>query len=176
MVRAVDSGDGRLHWRCARGKNQCVVCFFVFASGFPLVHPNAPGGAIDADDFGFDSHIQIEARLEAVGRLHQQAVLLGDLTTDKIRQPAVGKRHMRAALEHDDLAVLAQPSRACCRAGSARDAAYDDKAFVAQAFHLQMMVLCSWSLSDSKCAEPSAEFFRHGGRARRRVCRERDVS
>ena len=147
----VDSGDGRLQWRCARGKNQCVVGFFVFASGFPLAHPDAPGGAIDADDLGFDAHIQIEARLEALGRLHQQAVLLGDFTTDKIRQSAVGKRHMRAALEHDDLAVLAQPSRACCRAGSTCDAADDDKAFVVQAFHLQMTVMRTWSLFDSKC-------------------------
>ena len=48
-------------------KNECVVGVFVFASGFPLAHPDAPGGAIDADDLGFDAHIQIEASLEATG-------------------------------------------------------------------------------------------------------------
>ena len=139
MIWAFDSGEGRFQWRCARGKNQCIVGFFVFAAGFPLPHPDAPGGAVDADDLGFDAHIQIEARLEALGRLHQQAVLLGDFTPDKIRQPAVGKRHMRAALEDDDLAVLAQPSRACCRAGPSRDAADDDEAFVAHAFPFRLI-------------------------------------
>ena len=154
MVRALDAGDGRPQRRCARGKNQRVVGLLVFAAGFQLAHPDAPGGAIDADDLGFDAHIQIEARLEALGRLHQQAVLLGDFTADEIRQSAVGKRHMRAALEDDDLAVLAQPPRACRRAGPAGDAADDDKTFFAHAFHISQLnhshTLLSLSVADDQ--------------------------
>ena len=85
MIWALNSGDVRLQGRCARGKNQRVVGFLVFAGGFQLSHPDAPGRAVDADDLGIDAHIKIEARLEAVWRLHEQAVLFGDLTTDKIR-------------------------------------------------------------------------------------------
>ena len=71
---------------------------------------------------------RLKRALQALGRLHQQVVLLDDFTTDKIRQSAVGKRDMRAALEHDDLAVLAEPSRAGRRTRPAGDAADDDKA------------------------------------------------
>ena len=155
MVRALDSGDGRFQWRCARGKYQCIVGFFVFAAGFTLLHPDAPGGTVDTDDLSFDARIQIEARLEALGRLHQQAVLLGDFTPDKIRQSAVGKRHVRAALEDDDLAVLAPPSRACGRASPTRDATDDDKTFVAHAFHLKLTIVGTRFLFDSKRPELS---------------------
>ena len=92
--------------------------------------------AVNSDDLGIDAHIQIEASLEAVGRLHKEAVLLGNFTTDKIWQSAVGKRHMRAALEHDDLAVLRQPARACCRAGPASDTSDDDKSLLAHVIHV----------------------------------------
>jgi hypothetical protein len=68
--------------------------------------------------------------------LHEQAVLRGNFTTDKIRQSAIGKRHMRPTLEDDDPAVLAQPSRPRCRAGPACDATDDEYAFVAYVFHV----------------------------------------
>jgi hypothetical protein len=48
---------------------------------------------------------------------------------------------MRAALENDDLAVLAQPSRAGCRAGPSCDATDDDEAFVARVFHLSLTMV-----------------------------------
>src|SRR5262245_13374611 len=52
-------------------------------------------------------------------RLQEQVVTFHDSTTDEIWQTTIGNRHMRTALEHDNLAVLAQPPRARRGAGAA---------------------------------------------------------
>ena len=55
---------------------------------------------MDADDLGFDAHVHIEARPQALGRLHQHAILLGSFTRSNmmISQFSHKRRERVAAL------------------------------------------------------------------------------
>jgi len=69
------------------------------------------------------------SRLKRARRLsgvHQQIIRRDDFATDKVRQAAVGKGSVRAALEDRDFTSLTNPPRQRCRAGPTGDAAYDN--------------------------------------------------
>ena len=62
-----------------------------------------------------------EARAQRLGGLQQQLVAVLDDAAHVVRQPAVGERHVAAALQDDDLRVLVQPTKPGRRAHPAGD-------------------------------------------------------
>ncbi len=82
---------------------------------------------VDRGDLGERVHVDVEAVAEQVGRRDEQRLLVLDDVPDVVRQAAVGERDVRPAIEHDDLALLAQApraGRARCAAGHTADDQY----------------------------------------------------
>ena len=63
---------------------------------------------VDGEDLRTGADVQPEACLQALGRVEQERPAVADDSPDVVREPAVGERDMRAALEHNDLAPLAE--------------------------------------------------------------------
>ena len=100
-----------------------LVADAVYASGamFPILPPICIEGRWFIDG-GYSSNVPIMEAIkhnmdviiavvlqEQLRGSHQQVALLLDYVPHVVRQPAVGKRHIGAAVEQDDLRVFIQP-------------------------------------------------------------------
>ena len=121
----VGAGNVGLDCLGAGGKDELVVALVVFLAGFEVLHVNFLGIAVDCRDLGLHANVDVEALLEALGRLYGELLALFDDAADVVRFAAVGIRDVAGALEDDDLGVLVVAAQTCCCAGTAGNATDD---------------------------------------------------
>ena len=121
----VDALQGRAHGFGSGRKEEAVVSLAVRpAVGRP--HAERVGRRVKPDHFVTHTHVDAIAAAERFGRLHKQAVALGDDAAEVIRQAAIGIRDVLAALNEDDFGRLVQPSQTGGRSGATGHAAHND--------------------------------------------------
>ena len=127
VTLALNAGNRRCQRCRAGGNDQRIVRQRVFAVVRQLAHVHDLGLAINRHDLAVHPHVEIEARVQALRRLHQQVFLVHDLATHKVRQAAVRKGDMRSALQHNDFSFFRETTRTRCRTGTTCDASDDDQ-------------------------------------------------
>ena len=121
---AVHAGDGRHNGLRAGGEDQLVIGFGIFA--LRRADENGLVLRVDGDGLAVDANIHMEARVEALRRLQEQLVLVGNDAADIIGQTAVCKRNLRTALQENDLCRFVEPPQPCRSRRAAGNAADDD--------------------------------------------------
>ena len=108
-ARVVHAGDGRADGLGAGAQDQGVVGVSVLATARPVVNHDLLRVAVDPQHLGVHAHVQVEPGPEALRRLDQQPIPIGDDARDVVRQAAVREGHVGAPLEDRDLGGLGEP-------------------------------------------------------------------
>ena len=72
------------------------------------------------------AHLDVESLPEEIGSGNQELAFVLDHVADIIRQPAIGKRNVRSAVDEYDFRVLVQPAQARRARSAARHATHDE--------------------------------------------------
>ncbi len=125
-ARRAEAGQGRVGGDGSGREDERVVPEVGLA--VRGAHADGAGVRVEPDDVVRRAHVEVQRGAQALRRLDEKVVGVGDLAADEVRQPAACERHVRAALEHDDLRRLVEATEARGGARTGRDPADDDVA------------------------------------------------
>lgn len=123
----VDARNRRPQRSRPGGQNQLVIRFFVGPIGGEVANADFLGHRVDGFDRRTSAHVELEADAQPLGRRDEELVARGDFAPHVIGQAAVGKRHVRPALQQDDFGIFRQPAGPRGRRRSARHAPHDEQ-------------------------------------------------
>ena len=108
--RVVGPGNGWPDGLGPGAQDQLVVGLAVGPPSLGLVYLDLLGHRVDADHLVAGAHLEGQRGGQALRRLEQQAVAIGNLTADVVRKAAVGEGDVTAPLKNHDLGRVVEPS------------------------------------------------------------------
>ena len=140
----LDAGNRRDE-RMRSGREQKLVVVLRHRLSVLRANGNLVAIRCNGRHFALRPHIERKHRPQPFRRLHEQAVLLLDDAASIIRQAAIRKRHMAAALDEHDVRRFIETAQTRCRRRTSSHAADNDILFL----HFAKSPSCIFSSEDA---------------------------